>query len=661
MKRNENELLVNAASISRRGFIGLGGVIVCAAGLGNALPIQALADENPINTDENDEYTFLPEDALTEDDLPAEIQTFAAPSGASVICLGGEDRYATVAKEALYAFPSATTAVVTSGVGYADSIAAAGLAGALECPILLTNATYVPDVTLSALQSMGVSKIVLLGSETVANASVLNKLKAFGSIERVYGSDRYETQMAVYEYGSKHSLWNTDTVIVAAAIDFADALSAAPIAYALKAPTFFCDSSRTLPSKQLQVLSNDFEVPNFLLIGSPTVTSTDCESFLKGLSAKRGGTTVRLGGSNRYETSMAVAEYAVNNLGFSWDGVAFASGQGPYDALGGGPVQGKEKSVLLLADSSNATSVRVIKNNGGSVNSLLKFFGSTVVIPGNIRSNICSELGIPYYVDTTFTSYNISRSTMAQLQVNRNEKNGYSYNDFYKALDPDQYEYGTSSFYLFAVLNEGYSGMSASSINSFVANNCIYQEENYGRTSKLRNLGNAFIEAAKTYGVNETYLLAHAIWESAWGCSNLASGWTPKSNGSVSVNGVRYPYTAGTTYYNFYGIGAVDDNAFDGGITLAVKEGWTSPTAAVLGAAKWISANYLNRSSGAQNTLYLMKWDVPGAVASGSAWHEYCTGLDSWCVGIARLIGSCYSNAGWGFGNNLRFNVPVYS
>lgn len=655
-------------NVSRRGLFRLSGSVVCAIGLGllasserGICPERAVADELSVN--DAGEYTYTPDDVLTLDDLPPEIQTMAASADVEVVNLGGEDRYETVAKEALYAFPSGcSTAVVASGAGYADSIAAAGLAGALGCPILLTNTTYVPDVTSSALRSLGVKNIVLLGSESVANSSVMSSLRGFGSVERVWGADRYATQMAIYRYGSSRGLWTGDTVIVAAATGFADALSASPVSYALKAPVFFCDSSRTLPSEQRGVLSNELtSAKNFLLLGSTSVTSDSVLSYLKGLASARGGTAVRLGGGLRYDTSMAIAEYAVKNLGFKWDGVAFASGQGPYDALGGGVVQGKEKSVLLLADGSNYSSVNVIVRNGGSVSTTLKFFGSTVVVPADVRAKICTALHVPYLSNTSFKTYGISRARMAQLQVNRNEGNGYTYNDFYAALNPDQYEYGTSSFYQFALLTDGYSGMTSTNIDSYVANNCTYQESAYGRSSALRGLGSAFVEAAQTYGVNEVYLLAHAIWESAWGCSDLATGWKPDADGKVTVNGVDYPYYKNTTYYNFYGIGAVDSNALSGGRTLAVKEGWTSPRAAVLGAASWISANYLRYSAGAQNTLYLMKWDVEGAAKTGSAWHEYCTGLGTWCTGIASVMDRCYKSAGWSFGQSLKFSVPVYA
>lgn len=662
---------LKSLNVSRRSFLSLGGSTLCALGLGLLAPVMecplspvmTYAEELPYNANEAGEYTYVPEESLSSEGLMPEVQMMSATAEATVVNLGGEDRYETVAKEALYAFPKSKTALVASGAGYADSIAAASLAGALNCPILLTQTNSVPAVTVNALKTMGVNRILLLGSESVANANVLRTLKSFGSAERIFGADRYATQMAVYSYGARNGLWDgVETAIVASATGFADALSASPISYALKAPVFFCDGSRNLPAAQKSALANELKsVKNFLLLGSEKVTSKETAAYLQNLASARGGSFARLEGPNRYETSMAVAQYAVKNLGFSWDGVAFASGQGPYDSLGGGVVQGKEKSVLLLADATSCESVDVITKNGGTVDTTLKFFGSTVVVPGDVRAKICSTLHVPYYSNTSFARYGIARSRMAQLQVARNEPNDYGYDDFFTALNPDQYEYGTSAFYQFAKLTDGYSGMSTDAMNTFVANNCSYSESNYGRKSNLRNMGQAFVAAAQESGVNEVYLLAHAIWESGWGCSELAGGWVPDKDGEVIVNGKHYPYKKGQAYYNFYGIGAVDSNALSGGRALAVKEQWTSPELAIRGAAQWISDNYLRRSSGAQDSLYLMKWDVIGAVESGSAWHEYCTGLGSWCEGISSVMNSCYRTAGRPFGNKLSFSVPVYA
>lgn len=653
--------------LSRRSFVKIGICSSCVVGLGlvvdatglNLLGSKAYAEESLFAENSDAEGTFVPDETLNEEDNCGDVPTaLAANGGITVNEIQGATRYETAAKEALAAFSSSSWALVASGESYADSLAAGALAGALDCPILLSNINSVPTATIDALNTLGVSNIILLGGTDVLTTNVGNQFKKIASVSRISGPTRYETQLKIFEYGNQKGYWTSDTVIIATGEDFADALASSPLSYELKSPIFFCDKSGALPKAQKSVIESFDSAKNFIITGGTTVISSSTESYLTELAKKRGGTVVRLGGATRYETSAKIASYAVSNLGFHWDGVAFASGKVPFDALSGGPLQGRQKSVLLLADSISSAAADSV----GTVTSSITFLGGYNAIPIETRVAVCTKLGITSYQNVSTTKYAITLDRMARLEANSDGANGVTYNEFVSMLDPNAYQYGTSQYYQFAILTDGYSGLTASQLDAYIANNCSYSESNYGRTSGLRGRGADFVEAAKTYGVNEAYLISHAIWESGWGCSELAAGWKADKDGVAVINGGSYPYKKGTTYYNFYGIGAYDSNALSSGRAMAVKQGWTSPRLAILGAAKWISENYLRRSSGAQNTLYLMKFDVPGAVNSGSVWHQYCTGGNSWVLGIARVTANCYSSAGIGFDKTpVKFNVPIYS
>ena len=661
-KSNESGQVVR--TVSRRGFVAL-----CGGAAAALLPAVAHADEasahavvdESADADGRGEYTFVPEEELSLDELPDEATTLAAAASVSVSELKGATRYDTASAAVLSAFSTSTSVIVAGGDAVADAIAASGLAGALGCPILLCAQASIPDATASAIRSLGATEAIVLGGTSSVSQGVETGLKRLvGSVTRLSGTNRYDTQMAIFRQGASRGLWAADTAIVVTGESFADALSVSPVGYALKAPVFFCDATGALTSEAKNAIAGLSGVKNFIVASGTSWIPASTESYLSGLSKRRGGTTVRLSGATRYETSARIASYAVSNLGFTWDGVAFASGQSPYDSLAGGPVQGRSRSVMLLADATSSSSASSV--DASKLATSIKFLGGTSTIPVDTRVSICNKLGVPSYRNVVSTAYDVTLDTMARLeeQVDAGYGNN-SYSTFLSVLDPSSFTYATRDYLQFAKLNAGYSGVDASGLNAFVAANCSYSEGVYGRTSGLRNGGSWFVSAARTYGVNEVYLLAHAIWESAWGCSELASGWAPSSDGVVSVAGKQYPYKAGTRYYNFYGIGAYDANALSGGRAMAVKEGWTSPEKAVLGAAKWISANYHNRTEGRQNTLYLMKFDVPDAASSGSVWHQYCTGSNGWVLGISRLVSSCYASAGKAFSDlPLAFDVPVY-
>ena|GEM_PF-2862055 len=134
-----------------------------------------------------------------------------------------------------------------------------------------------------------------------------------------------------------------------------------------------------------------------------------------------------------------------------------------------------------------------------------------------------------------------------------------------------------------------------------------------------------FIEAGRTYGVNEVYLIAHALLETGNGSSQLA-------------NGNKYKNT-GVTVYNMYGIGAYDNTALQSGIERAYKEGWTTPRAAIIGGAKFVGEEYVNAG---QNTIYKMRWNSDFADAKGYASHQYATDI-GWAAKQTSRMESLYN------------------
>lgn len=137
----------------------------------------------------------------------------------------------------------------------------------------------------------------------------------------------------------------------------------------------------------------------------------------------------------------------------------------------------------------------------------------------------------------------------------------------------------------------------------------------------LEDTGPAFIEAEEAHHINALYLISHAFLETGHGQSELASG--------IEVEG--------TTYYNFFGIGAFDHAAVAEGASYAQKADWSTPEAAIIGGAEFIKANYLDNN---QNTLYRMRWnpESPGT-------HLYATDIE-WAEKIASIMSRYYSLLG---------------
>ncbi|MEY9869511.1 beta-N-acetylglucosaminidase/uncharacterized protein YgiM (DUF1202 family) [Peribacillus sp. B2I2] len=139
----------------------------------------------------------------------------------------------------------------------------------------------------------------------------------------------------------------------------------------------------------------------------------------------------------------------------------------------------------------------------------------------------------------------------------------------------------------------------------------------------LQSQAATFTTAGEKYGVNEIYLISHALLETGNGTSPLATG--------VKVNG--------KTVYNMYGVGAFDGTAVSSGAQYAYKAGWFTPEAAIIGGAEFIAKGYI---SAGQDTLYKMRWNPTAAEKNGYASHQYATDI-GWATKQVKQIYNLYS------------------
>ncbi|WKV53060.1 glucosaminidase domain-containing protein [Dickeya fangzhongdai] len=142
------------------------------------------------------------------------------------------------------------------------------------------------------------------------------------------------------------------------------------------------------------------------------------------------------------------------------------------------------------------------------------------------------------------------------------------------------------------------------------------------------------MKAAKDYGINEAYLVAHAILETGHGSSDLAKG--------------SYEYN-GRKIYNMFGIDAQTNNPKKA-IKFAYDRGWFSVDEAIDGGAKYISNHYIHNKD-KQNTLYNMRWN-PSSPAS----HQYATSAN-WAPAQSRDIKAIIDTIP---NVKLKFDIPEY-
>ena len=170
------------------------------------------------------------------------------------------------------------------------------------------------------------------------------------------------------------------------------------------------------------------------------------------------------------------------------------------------------------------------------------------------------------------------------------------------------------------------SGVSVKVLNDFLANKGVFKE-----------MGEYFIKAGHENGINELYLISHAMLETGNGTSQLARG--------VKYNGV--------TVYNVYGIGAYDHDPINLGAKRAYEEGWTTLEKAIIGGAQFIGNNYIKAG---QSTLYEMRWNPMSMNNYKKASHQYATDI-GWASKQVYNLKKLYDEIGI---QKLNLKIPVY-
>ena len=266
-------------------------------------------------------------------------------SAAQLKRLGGADRYETMARIVTEAYPkTAHTVLVASGENYPDALAASGLSGVLDAPVVLTAPDSLSPQAASLLRRLHPRRIVIVGGTSAISQRVQLRLRDYAPVvERLGGADRYGTSYQLYQRGGRS--WGS-TAVVTTGSNYADALSVSSYAYAGKAPVFLCNPDGGLTAHQRAALKKFKQV---LVVGGEQAVSS---KHLAGLPK-----ATRLGGADRYRTSTLLAQWAQSN-GLNMNGAVYATGTNFPDALVAGPLAGRNKAPVLLVSGPRDSAVQ---------------------------------------------------------------------------------------------------------------------------------------------------------------------------------------------------------------------------------------------------------------------------------------------------------------
>jgi spore coat protein A len=249
----------------------------------------------------------------------------------------GATRVATAVAVSAAAFPDGARRVfVATARSFADALAGGPAAANAGGPLLLVDGSLSAE-TAAEIDRLAPDEIVVLGGTGAVPASVETELAAHAPVRRVSGSDRYATAAA-----TARLVPSPATVFVASGTAFADALAGGAAVAALGGVLLLTERDH-LPTATVDALSSIGRVPIAVLGGTAAVA----DSVLDELAPFADGAVVRLGGQDRYETSVRVSE---RTFAEGADVAYIATGTAFPDALAAAPAAAVDGAPLLLTD-----------------------------------------------------------------------------------------------------------------------------------------------------------------------------------------------------------------------------------------------------------------------------------------------------------------------
>ncbi|MCH3965056.1 MAG: cell wall-binding repeat-containing protein [Clostridium sp.] len=229
---------------------------------------------------------------------------------------------------------------------------------------------------------------------------------AAGSVTRAGGADRYATAAQV---ATENWAEGSENVVLVSGQGYADSVSASVLAKKLNAPILLTtpDELSADASSALTKLSPK----NVYIVGGTASISDAIESGLKGTYSN----VERLGGKDRYDTNLAVAQKLVD-LGVSKDNIIAVAGTGFSDALSVAPVAAAKDEILLLTNN-NVASLSATTDFAKDAN--VTVVGTTNVVSDAVYDALKADSRVDGGTDRFETNLNVLNKFDSDLKTDK--------------------------------------------------------------------------------------------------------------------------------------------------------------------------------------------------------------------------------------------------
>ncbi len=209
---------------------------------------------------------------------------------------------------------------------------------------------------------------------------------------RYGGADRYATSLLVAEAFAADAGDSLDWAVMVSGRSWHEAVAAASVAGSLEAPVLMTPPER-VRDDALEFLDR-VGVSNVLLVSTDSEWTRSIDAAVDEQLQKAGLAVERIGGSDQYLTSVAVAERldGAGMLGDSGATAVIASGEVFADALVAGPLAARGAHPVLLTPQDSLHSAVAGYLQDAGISSVV-VMGGTAALSGAVETSI-SEMGI---------------------------------------------------------------------------------------------------------------------------------------------------------------------------------------------------------------------------------------------------------------------------
>lgn len=313
--------------------------------------------------------------------------------------VAGTDRVGT-SIEISQTFDSSDYVVIARSDDYADALAGAPLAAALNAPILLTPRTYLAPEVAAEIQRLGATQVHMLGGDAALSPNVRTALEGLGLGGLQHdGENRFHTAALIAGHlpNPSGSAFIVEGQNADPGRGWPDAVSVSALAAYTQTPILLTRAD-AIPPHTYEAL-DVFDFTSTTIVGGPAAVSWFVADEVAKETLAPGD---RIYGQNRYETSVAVAEEA-KRAGMSPSVTWTATGRDFPDALAAAPVAGStapeiaaHAGILLLVDGHNAgpthPSVVWLQGNAASIDRV-RAVGGSVVITDTVLAQLRAAAG----------------------------------------------------------------------------------------------------------------------------------------------------------------------------------------------------------------------------------------------------------------------------